>query len=272
MHAVLKCMCIGIAYVVPFYARASHERNHPSTIKFRMVSTATTCLMAWVPLYWQLQTKTAFAHKLLFSLLGLCKTSLLQAVIQPTLLTASLFAGPLLQWGLSGRSDADSMAPLQILRNLVMAPVTEEFCFRACMAPLFLLQGYSKKQTIFLTPIMFGVAHIHHLLEIVKFQGARLSSAIAVVSFQFLYTTLFGWYATYVFLSTGHLAAAVAVHSFCNWMGFPPIGDVLSHPQRNAVIATYLVGIVAFINLFSPCTEPAKYSCTYDGLIADSML
>lgn len=237
-----------------------------------MVSTATTCLMAWVPLYWQLQTKTAFAHKLLFSLLGLRKTSLLQAVIQPTLLTASLFAGPLLQWGLSGRSDADSMAPLQILRNLVMAPVTEEFCFRACMAPLFLLQGYSKKQTIFLTPIMFGVAHIHHLLEIVKFQGARLSSAIAVVSFQFLYTTLFGWYATYVFLSTGHLAAAVAVHSFCNWMGFPPIGDVLSHPQRNAVIATYLVGIVAFINLFSPCTEPAKYSCTYDGLIADSML
>ena len=44
------------------------------------------------------------------------------------------------------------------------------------------MQGYSKKQTIFLTPIMFGVAHIHHLLEIVKFQGARLSSAIAVVS------------------------------------------------------------------------------------------
>jgi len=53
------------------------------------------------------------------------------------------------------------------------------------------------------------------------------------VSFQFLYTTLFGWYATHVFLSTGHLAAAVAVHSFCNWMGFPPVGGVLSHPQRN---------------------------------------
>ncbi|DBA79350.1 TPA: hypothetical protein ACH3X2_000001 [Trebouxia sp. C0005] len=140
MHAVLNCMCIGIAYVVPFYARAGHERNHPSTIKFRMVSTATTCLVAWVPLYWQLQSKTAFAHKLLFSLLGLRKTGLLQAVIQPTLLTASLFAGPLLQRALSGRSDADSMAPLQILRNLVIAPVTEEFCFRACMAPLFLLQ------------------------------------------------------------------------------------------------------------------------------------
>jgi len=86
------------------------------------------------------EMQTDFAHKLLFSLLGLRKTGLLQAVIQPTLLTASLFAGPLLQRVLSGRADADSMAPLQILRNLVMAPVTEEFCFRACMAPLFLLQ------------------------------------------------------------------------------------------------------------------------------------
>ena len=38
------------------------------------------------------------------------------------------------------------------------------------------------KQTVFLTPIMFGVAHAHHLLEMVRFQGARLSSAIAVVS------------------------------------------------------------------------------------------
>ncbi len=44
------------------------------------------------------------------------------------------------------------------------------------------MQGYSKKQTIFLTPIMFGVAHLHHLLELVKFQGATLSSASAVVS------------------------------------------------------------------------------------------
>jgi len=44
------------------------------------------------------------------------------------------------------------------------------------------MQAFSKKQTVFLTPIMFGVAHVHHLLEMVKFQGARLSSASAVVS------------------------------------------------------------------------------------------
>ena len=79
-------------------------------------------------------------QRLLWALLGFQKRGVLQAVVEPTLLTASLFAGPLLQLALSGRSDADVMAPLQQFRNLVMAPVTEEFCFRACMVPLFLLQ------------------------------------------------------------------------------------------------------------------------------------
>ena len=29
---------------------------------------------------------------------------------------------------------------------------------------------------------MFGVAHVHHLVEMVKFQGVKLTSAVAVVS------------------------------------------------------------------------------------------
>lgn len=85
--------------------------------------------------------------------------------------------------------------------------------------------------------------------------------------FQFLYTTLFGWYATHIFLNTGHLAGAVAVHTFCNWMGFPPIGDVLHHPRRNLLVGAYLVGIFAFVKLFGSWTTPEKYSCTYEQLI-----
>ena len=80
------------------------------------------------------------AHDLLLPLLGLRRKGLLQAVIQPLLLTASLFMGPLLQSVVSGRPDGDNSVPLQTLRNLLMAPITEEFCFRACMAPLFSLQ------------------------------------------------------------------------------------------------------------------------------------
>ena len=144
------------------------------------------------------------------------------------------------------------------------------------------MQGYSVKQTTFLTPVMFGVAHVHHVLEMVRFQGAKLSSALAVVrlnccelqkqslnalelvkvhkprhntvlhcfalqaAFQFAFTTIFGWYATHVFLNTGHLVGAVATHSFCNWMGFPPVGDAVHHPHRKFVLAAYFAGIVTF--------------------------
>jgi prenyl protein peptidase len=38
---------------------------------------------------------------------------------------------------------------------------------------------------------------------------------------QFTYTTLFGGYATFLFLRTGSLLSVILVHAFCNWMGFP---------------------------------------------------
>eukprot|EP00891_Asterochloris_glomerata_P009739 jgi/Astpho2/9739/gw1.00149.183.1_t len=128
------------------------------------------------------------------------------------------------------------------------------------MAPLLLLHGAGLRKTILVTPIMFGVAHLHHLYELVRFQGASLPGAALMVSFQFLFTgPAFGTYATFVFLRTGHLAAAIAVHSFCNWMGFPPIADVLSHPQSRKLLAFYMLGICGFAALVRPITDPALY-------------
>jgi len=43
------------------------------------------------------------------------------------------------------------------------------------------------------------------------------------VLFQFAFTSVFGWYATWVFLSTRSLWAPVAVHAFCNWLGLPDV-------------------------------------------------
>ena len=59
------------------------------------------------------------------------------------MLTATLFAGPLLQMLLAVAADQEGTSALQTLRNLIVAPVTEEFCFRACMSPLLLLQARS---------------------------------------------------------------------------------------------------------------------------------
>lgn len=45
-----------------------------------------------------------------------------------------------------------------------MAPLSEEFVFRACMMPL-ILQSFSPLASVFITPLFFGVAHVHHIIE-----------------------------------------------------------------------------------------------------------
>lgn len=100
--------------------------------------------------------------------------------------------------------------------------MTEELLFRSAAVPLFLLAQVSMSKVIFLTPVIFGLAHIHHFYEFrITHPGVPLAAAIARSVLQFAYTTLFGAYATYLFIRTGSLLAAVTAHAFCNAMGLP---------------------------------------------------
>lgn len=46
----------------------------------------------------------------------------------------------------------------------MVAPLSEEFTFRACMMPL-LLQSIQPLTAVLITPLFFGVAHLHHMIE-----------------------------------------------------------------------------------------------------------
>lgn len=65
------------------------------------------------------------------------------------------------------------------------------------------------------------------------------------VCFQMLYTILFGWFATWVFCSSGRLAPAVAVHALCNLMGVPPFGAMAAHPAHGTLLLLCTAGGVA---------------------------
>lgn len=78
--------------------------------------------------------------------------------------------------------------------------------------------------TIFLSPLVFGLAHLHHFYEFrVTNPGVSIIAAVARSVLQFSYTYLFGIYATFIFLRTGSLLAVIVVHSFCNTMGLPRV-------------------------------------------------
>lgn len=78
--------------------------------------------------------------------------------------------------------------------------------------------------TVFLSPLVFGLAHLHHFYEF------RITHPQVPVMFGLLrslmqlgYTTLFGAYATFLFLRSGSLIAVFVVHAFCNCMGLPRV-------------------------------------------------
>ncbi|GIX70803.1 CAAX prenyl protease 2 [Caerostris extrusa] len=134
------------------------------------------------------------------------------------------------------------------LRNHVIAPFFEEFTFRACMLPI-------------LVPC-FGT-HLHLLNEKMA-QGAKFKVAIMQSLFQFAYTTVFGAYSTYLFLRTGHVAAPVIVHAFCNHMGFPDFGQIFTveQPKQSIFIICFIAGLLTWMLLLKPLTDPQIYSNT----------
>ncbi|CAB1333152.1 unnamed protein product, partial [Coregonus sp. 'balchen'] len=141
------------------------------------------------------------------------------------------------------------------LGNQVVAPLTEELVFRACMLPT-LVPCTGPTAAIFIAPLFFGVAHFHHVIEQLQLKEDTLPVLLLSALFQFTYTSVFGAYTAFIFIRTGHLVGPVLCHSFCNSMGLPPIGSALEHPHCCLMLFFYLLGVVVFLILLFPLTDP----------------
>lgn len=146
-------------------------------------------------------------------------------------LTCILFLGPLFELLvverqlipiLRGRLILSTLSSWQGYRNYVAGPITEEVLFRSVFVPLHMLAQVLPNKIVLLTPLYFGIAHIHHFYEF-KLTHPRTPILPAVLRslFQFTYTTLFGWYAAFIYMRTGSLYACIIIHAFCNAMGLP---------------------------------------------------
>lgn len=123
-------------------------------------------------------------------------------------------------------------------RNTIAAPIAEEVAFRMCMVPIMLHAGFSSTASVFITPLWFGLAHVHHVLNddgrtvTLKLLGKSIPVRIIYLQViaQAVYTTLFGFFASYLFLRTGSIFAPTTAHIFCNFFGLPPT-DFMGHPK-----------------------------------------
>ncbi|XP_070518368.1 CAAX prenyl protease 2 isoform X1 [Cardiocondyla obscurior] len=274
--AILACLALSTAYVASLYVwSTSQSREHPSTIKKRFFSVFVMTFVSPAPLYFVLNNRE-FQQATIWEMLGLRWTGLVQATVIPLVLTMILFLGPLSLQGFSGLwrlytdFTSDLVEPMYWLisvqtltwwRNQVVAPLSEEWTFRACMLPL-LLQCFTPTTAIFVCPLFFGIAHFHHIVERVK-MGVSLKHALLISCFQSAYTTLFGAYAAFLFVRTGHFIAPFAAHSFCNHMGFPDLSEIAAYKdplQRVGLICLFVIGLIAWCLLLMPMTHPSLFN------------
>ncbi|KAK4137367.1 Abi-domain-containing protein [Trichocladium antarcticum] len=236
--ASLLVVLYALSYFVPFYLSPTTRpsptlsRDAPSVIRARIRSVALSCLVCTAATYTVLARTAGATPAEALHLLGLWPPAP-AASLRALLLTALLFLGPLYStlvvdgaWRdlLTRGPFAEAWTAWPAFRNLIAGPVTEEVLFRTASIPLFVVARASPAQTLFLTPVLFGLAHVHHLYEF-RLTHPQVPAARALLRsvFQLGYTTLFGGYATFLFLRTGSLLAVCAVHAFCNCMGLPQV-------------------------------------------------
>lgn len=161
------------------------------------------------------------------------------------------------------------------IRNLIVAPIAEEIVFRACLLPPLLSceYGLSTSRACWIAPLFFGVAHLHHLIEQCRKHSIKpiaiasmSSNEISIIrklllgsALQWTYTTLFGAYASHVFVRTGSFMSSVIAHVICNYMGLPDLRCFSSDERSNRlygyrylIAMMYILGISLFVRGFDP--------------------
>merc|ERR1711953_719262 len=268
LWATTAASFLGLAYVGGLYVwRSEHDRDHPETIKRRFLSAFfTSCICP--PLVYVFGNQALLQEHGLAAIIGVRGQGFLAATTVPLALTMVLFLGPIcmlvtnerFKWMTHYSYWYQCLTDWIWWRNHVVAPFTEEFAFRACMVPI-LLGHYSPTGAVIMSPLFFGIAHFHHMIERIR-RGQDVKTAFFISSFQFAYTTVFGMYSAFLFVRTGHLASCVIVHGFCNFMGFPDLVELIhQEPKKRLVLsALFCGGLGIFYLALFPATEPLLYS------------
>ncbi|XP_034500521.1 CAAX prenyl protease 2 isoform X7 [Ailuropoda melanoleuca] len=297
--SVFSCLSLACSYVGSLYVWKSElPRDHPAVIKRRFTSVLVVsslsplCVLLWRELT-GIQPGTS-----LLTLMGFRLEGIFPAALLPLLLTMILFLGPLMQLSmdcpcdladglkvvLAPRSWARCLTDMRWLRNQVIAPLTEELVFRACMLPM-LAPCTGLGPAVFTCPLFFGVAHFHHIFEQLRFRQSSVGSiflsavlgqeehagvvtrGLPVSSVPVLLHSCLRCLHCFPLhphrqsrgFHSGHLIGPVLCHSFCNYMGFPAVCAALEHPQRRPLLAGYALGVGLFLLLLQPLTDPKLY-------------
>jgi prenyl protein peptidase len=158
----------------------------------------------------------------------------------------SAYVAPIIRTLIKPRTPSERWTAL---RNVVIAPLTEEVVFRGCIVSA-ITTSLSLRSAILISPLFFGTAHFHHALVKLR-QGEKPALVLLQTLLQFAYTTLFGIYTSYAYLQTDSLLAVILSHSFCNIMGLPDFSFVHKssplYKNRYLLLTFHVAGLGIFL-------------------------
>ena len=313
---LLSALYVGSLYLWP--KRYRSPRDSPTVIRRRTLSLLGTCVVACVLPFVALQVAPNCAAALdkcvqvptsIAEATGVGSiSSALHSSSASLFLCVALFFGPLAHVFLDGGgnaviklfTDAFSLQTAVKWRNYVVAPVAEEWVFRGlCGMTLVFAGAASVRESIFLSPLLFGLAHAHHFFEVRErlllnelnraensggdtgdrgissggdsttitppqlktVQTIATKNALLLVTAQFAYTYVFGLFANFLLLRTGNIFGPITAHAFCNVLGVPDVGGVgaLRGKQKIVVVVAYVAGIFVFAKSLWPVTDPGVH-------------
>ncbi|KAI4300457.1 hypothetical protein L6164_033834 [Bauhinia variegata] len=290
--AVLTCIGMALTYVLILYVPTVVFRLPPPAsfenfmIRRFICAIVSTILSLFISTLF-LPVRT-WAVPYLLSVYGIRLDHFWSAVVFPLCLTSLMYAGSLFikslslvdSWkehrGSGGGLSLDSCKNVSqrflgwlsatafnvfAWRIYVVAPLTEELVFRACMMTVLLCGGFKTYNVILLGPIFFSLAHLNHFMENYIKQNYNLIKASMATGLQLGYTVVFGSYASFLYIRTGHLIAPLVAHICCNFMGLPK----LSSPRSGMVTLAFIVGFLGFLWLLFPMTNPHLYNDRIDN-------
>lgn len=272
---------VAYSYVLALHIKAPQGyRNDPQIIKFRItriaiVSVINSVLTPFVLVY---VLKTAPNFKAAFGILGFSncfKLGTFVDMLKTLFLFLTLFSGPVFDILINQDFHERYFTSLEMIRDLLVAPLTEELFYTSLTTGSILAYELSVKSSLYptkstysattihnrteiniylmLTPLLFGFAHLHHAIEL-KRQNKNWVQIIITCVFQCVYTTIFGYITNRLFVNTGSLACCFVAHSFCNFMGFPKLDVTGCRPYKLFYWGSLLFGIHSFSSYFERLT------------------
>ncbi|XP_075677297.1 ras converting CAAX endopeptidase Sras [Dermatophagoides pteronyssinus] len=148
----------------------------------------------------------------------------------------------------------DNQSILKIIRNLIVAPFTEEFLFRGILLAI-LSPFWSKLSCILISSILFSLMHSHSCLA--KYVCGNSTTTtnfdddFITTIIQCIYTGLFGIIASVQYLSSGHLITPFLLHFFCNLNGLPEFNRIFEN-RFYSILTTigFFIWLYYFVQLF----------------------